>query len=495
MASPEHSNDRKLALSSKLSYGVGQYAEGLKNTSFGIFLLFFYNQVLGMPAWLGGVALFVALLFDAVSDPVAGSVSDGWRSRLGRRHPFMYASALPLGVLYWLLFTPPALGPVGLFVWLTIFAVLTRAAMTLYHVPHLALGAEMTENFEERTSVVAYRTALGVLGAISATVLGLGYFFRATEEFANGQLNPAQYSPYAGVLAVGMVVTILISAWGTQKEIPYLPKPAQQSEPFSALRVWRETVLALGNASFRWLFIGVVIVYVMVGVDNALNLYMNTFFWELAPSEIMAVTIVAPIGIVLGTPLTKYLHRWFDKRPAVVWGTAWWAACQILPVFLRLVGWFPENHTQTLLYTLLAIRFLQGVGVVQALVSFSSMIADIADEHELDTGRRQEGIFFGAVSFSNKAASGFGTMVAGFGLSLIAWPVGSEIKTAADVAPETLVHLGIFFGPCVAGFAVVSVWCLTRYRLTRARHQEILTELHVRRATRLAAADETGTGS
>lgn len=480
-------NDRKLALSTKLTYGVGQLAEGLKNLSFGLFLLFYFNQVLGVSGTLCGIALFIALLFDAVTDPMAGSLSDGWRSRLGRRHPFMYASAPPLGVAYWLLFSPPELGEWGLFVWLTVFAVLTRGAMTLYHVPHIALGAEMTENFEERTSIVGYRTAFGVLGGLLASALGFGVFFASSEQFPNGQLDASQYPPYALLLAVLMVTTIWISALGTQKEVPHLLPPPRGHGPFRLTRVFGETWLALQNVSFRWLFAGVIIVFVMVGVDGALGLYMNTYFWELRPGEILLIVVAAPLGIVLGTPLTRYLHRHFDKKPAVVWGTAWWGCWQILPVALRLVGWFPENGTPTLLWTLAVIRFIQGAGVVQALVSFGSMMADVADEHELASGRRQEGIFFGAVSFSNKAASGLGTALGGIGLDLIRWPKGPEIRTAADVPPETIVQLGIFYGPLVAGFAVVSVWCYAHYQLNRQRHQSILDELRAIRAARAEA--------
>ena len=109
------SNDRKLALSTKAYYGIGQFAEGLKNTSFGLFVLFYYNQVLGVSGTLCGLALGIALIFDALSDPLAGSISDNWRSRLGRRHPFMYAAAIPLALFFYALFSPPELEEIGLF--------------------------------------------------------------------------------------------------------------------------------------------------------------------------------------------------------------------------------------------------------------------------------------------------------------------------------------------------------------------------------------------
>ena len=123
--------DRLVPFTSKVAFGIGQFAEGLKNTGFGLFILFYYNQVLELPGTLAGLALFIALVFDAVTDPLAGSLSDNTKSRLGRRHPFMYASALPLALAFLGLFSPPTgLGDWGLFAWLTVFAILTRGAMT-----------------------------------------------------------------------------------------------------------------------------------------------------------------------------------------------------------------------------------------------------------------------------------------------------------------------------------------------------------------------------
>lgn len=479
------SNERIVAFSSKLNYGIGQIAEGLKNTSFNLFLLFYYNHVLGVPGTLCGMALSIALIFDAISDPVAGSMSDNWRSRWGRRHPFMYASAIPLAIAFYFLFSPPTemLSETGLFLWLLAFAVLTRASMTLYHVPHIALGAEMTNHFEERTVIVSFRMAFGYFGGMLTAIIGLGFFFAASEAFPNGQLNPGAYSPFALLLSVLMAVTIFVSAHGTLKEIPYLPKIPDNLPQISlwqaTVRVFSDTWLAIQNQSFRWLFAGVLIVFVMVGVDNALNFYVNTFFWELTPRQIMVFTVSAILGVVIGTIFTARLHKYLDKRPAVMFGTGWWAFWQILPIVLRLLDLFPENGTDTLFYTLVFIKFIQGVGVAQALVSFNSMMADIVDEHELHTNRRQEGIFFGAVAFSGKAASGLGILVAGIALDLIMWPEG--VRSAEEISPDVLTNLGIIYGPVVAAFAIVSVWAYGRYKLTRKRHREILLELEQRR--------------
>lgn len=480
------SNDRQIRFGSKLSFGVGQMAEGLKNWTFGTIVLFYFNQVLGVSGTLCGLALGIALLFDAVTDPLAGSLSDNWKSPRGRRHPFMYASALPLGICFLALFSPPQLSEMGLFAWLVVFSILTRGAMTLYHVPHIALGAEMTENFIERTSIVAYRTAFGFLGGMIAAVIAFGYYFA---DARGGRLNADAYLPFAGVLSVMMVVTIWYSAWGTRKEIPFLPRATGDADSRVLRRLVRETRAAFENQSFRWLFAGVLIVFLMVGVDGALNLYMYQYFWELTGRQILLLSILYPVGLIVGTLFTRTLHRVWDKKPGLVVGTAGWASLQILPVVLRLLDWFPANGTAELIFWLGLMKFVQGAIVQQAIVSFGSMMADVADEHELASGRRQEGIFFGAVAFSGKAASGLGNIFAGIGLDLIAWPRGPEIQTAADVEPLTLIHLGVLYGPIVAGFGVVSVWCYTHYRLDRQRHAAILRELGVARGAR---AQESG---
>ena len=472
----------RLTFATKLCYGTGQAAEGLKNGAFGIFLLFYYNHVLGLSGTLAGLALGIALVFDAITDPLVGSMSDNWRSRLGRRHPFMYAAIVPLALSFYFLLAPPALGELGLFFWLLTFAVLARGAMTLYYVPHVALGAELSHDFVERTTIVGYRQFFGTFGGLLAVVIGFGAFFASTPEYPQGQFNVQAYAPYALTLSALMSVAIFLSAWGTRGRIPWLPKPrgaaAGRLSAWGALaRMVRESVEALGNPSFRWMFFGILIVFLMVGVDGALNLYMNTFFWDLRSSDLLYFYIASPIGVMVGATFAGKLTTWFDKKPSVVWGTAWWSACQIVPVVLRMIGWFPENGTTELIVTLVAIKFVQGVGVVQALVTFGSMVADIADEHELLHGKRQEGIFFAAASFANKCTTGVGNIVAGVALDLIAWPRGAHIQSAQDVPHETIFQLGLIYGPIVSGFAVVCVWCYSHYTLTRARHQAIVAAL------------------
>ncbi len=468
----------------KFAYGIGQAGEGLKNAAFGTFLLFYYNQVLGLPGTMAGIAVGTAVIVDAFTDPLAGSLSDHWNSKLGRRHPFMYASIIPLCISFYFLFNPMVESQWALFVWLVVFTNLARTSMSLYHVPHIALGAELSDDFRERSSVVGYRTFLGTFGGLVAVFGGFQLFFAASPEFANGQLNEAAYAPYALFVSVLMAITIFWSAWGTRSVIPFLPK-VKASKRLSVadiiVRVLTDIKAAMRCGSFRWLFSGVLVVFIMVGVDGALNIYVYTYFWELTPSNIAFLFLGYPIGVMLGAFIAPMMHDRFGKKAGLIFGTGSWAFWQILPILLRLSDNFPENGSDLLLPLLILIRLIQGASTVQANVAYSSMVADVVDEHELETEQRQEGIFFAAVSFSAKAASGMGNIVAGFGLDIINWPRGVDVKTAADVPAETLMHLGILYGPIVAGFGIVSVLCYLPYSLTRQRHAEILETLEQRR--------------
>jgi len=471
-----------LSFNTKISYGIGQTSEGIKNGALKVFIFFYYTQVLGLSTSLTGIAVFIALIADAITDPLVGSLSDSWRSRLGRRHPFLYAAALPLAISLVGLYSPPELSELGLFVWLTVFAISTTVSITLFHVPHMSLGAELSSDFHERTAIVAYRFFFGYTGQMLAYFIGFYIFFADSPDFPHGgQFNREAYLPFGITMAAITLVVVLWSAWGTQSRIIHLVQPTVQHRYSGAWSVLRKAYADLGdaltNVSFRWLFVGALISYTMVGTDQALNLHMNTYFWELPSEGNLFFFMATPVGAVIGTFFCRKTNERFGKKQTLIFGSLWWVTCQTLPVVLRLVDYFPENGTTELVWTLIAIKFVQGLGVVQALVTSHSMMADITDAHELRTGKRQEGTFFAALSFSNKVTTGLGAAIAGFVLTAIAWPIDTTIRTAADVPADTLMWLGIVYGPIVATFALLSIYCYSRYDLDEARHQEIVVQL------------------
>ena len=454
----------KVPVHTKFAYGVGQIGEQVKNQGFSAFLFFYFTQVEGLSGSLAGAAILIALIFDAVTDPVAGSLSDNWKGPRGRRHPFMYAAAIPLGVTYVVLFNPPAsYGQLGLFLWLTVFAVAVRGAMTLYHVPHLAMGAELSDDYQERTSIVAWRTVLAVVGGGMVTITSYRLFFPETPQFENGMLNPEGYPHYALFAGLVMLVTIWYSAFGTRDRIPHMPKAPDSPERFSFRRILGEFGSAWQNISFRSLFIGFTLFGIFFGILATLGTHVNVFFWEFDTGQLQFLVLPALIGFILGSALVGRLHQRFDKLPTLVFGCIASAFIGNAAIVLRLLGFFPENGSVWLLPVVFVLLLLNTTIAATSFVSAGSMMADVAEQHVLRSGRAQQGIFFSATSFSGKLASGLGHFVAGVGLDWIAFPLESK---PSEVGPEAIQSLGLL-NLSAALITLGAIWVFRYYRIDR----------------------------
>ena len=464
----------------RAAFGIGQIAEGIQSAVFIFFLLFYYNQVLGVSGALCGLALAISLLFDAVTDPLVGNLSDAWHGRGGRRHPFMYVAALPLGLCFFGLFNPPVSGEWALFAWLLTMTILCRGAMTLYHVPHSALGAELSSDYTERTLLVATRHFFGAIAYIGVFVLGFLIYFVPTEEYPNGQLNPQAYGPFTGWLALAMTLSVWYSAFGTRRRIPHLPQ-ARPEQRFEIMGLVRQTWLASQNTSFRALIIGFAIIIIAFGAAGALNMYMLTFFWQLQPSGVMLVLIAGPIASMIGYATARRFFSRFEQRQGVMVGIGVWLLAHGSSVPLFQAGLLPEPGTTGILIAAIVFGMIGAFGIAQLLVGMGTMLADITDEYELESGLRQEGIFFGAFSFTNKCSAALGSLIGGSILDLLQWPAGEGVRSAADIPPAVLDNLGWVWGPLTAVLAVPGLLWVARYRLNRERHQAILDALEGRR--------------
>ena len=162
---------RILSLRARFAYALGSAAYGVKENGLLYFLLLFYTAVLGLPPhWVGSV-LALALVIDAISDPIVGYLSDKWQSsrfNWGRRHPFMYVAAVPMALAYAFLWNPPAeASQLSLLAWLISFVIIIRLLSTVYELPNAALGPELTSNYDERTALMSYRTAAATFGGLT----------------------------------------------------------------------------------------------------------------------------------------------------------------------------------------------------------------------------------------------------------------------------------------------------------------------------------------
>lgn len=471
----------KISFSTRLAFGVGQTAEGIKGSSFNIFLLFYFRQVLGLSGTLCGLALLIALFFDAFSDPMAGYLSDNYRSvRWGRRHPFMFLSAVPLAITFYFAFSPiDGLGQTGLFIWLTVFAVLVRLSMTLYHVPHFALGAELSTDYHERTTLFSYSTFFGYFGGLGVALAGYNFFFVETPEYANGLLNEKAYPWFALTGAVIMWVTIWVSAYGTRKRIPYLPPVPQKAEAFRFWNVGVEFFQALKNPSLRAVFFGYIIFIVTMGVRDVMINYLGVYFFELTSAQISLFLVAYFLGMLAAVMIATRVHQWIDKKPTLVLSLIGYLVFTTATPGLRFVGLLPDNHTPLLLPTILVLSFIGYACLVMNAITINSMLADIIDENELATHKRQEGIFYSARSFATKTSAGLGLLAAGVAIDVMGFP---EKAVPGDVDAEVIRMLGMFWGPLSGLFCLIALVFYMRYRLNAKSHKQIMSALEERRS-------------
>ena len=471
---------RRLPLSSKLGFGVGQVGEGITGVIFGTFTLFFYNQVLGVSASLSAVALAVAMVFDAVSDPLAGSISDRLAHKWGRRLPMMAGSALPLAVSVIALFNPPSDMPeVFYFGWLMVFAVLARLFLTLYHVPHLALGAEMAHDYTDRTRVFSYSQAFSTLATAGFPFLMYSFIFPTPEDGTHGLLNAAGYPQMSGIAAAAIVVTIALCVWGTKKEVPYLPTWQPEHERLGVGRLWREVRQALSSKSYRMLLFGMIIILLVLGVEATFIVYLYVHFWELPTEWMRWLGPTMLMGLPISVIMIPHLTKLFDKQKLRIgMGLVVQINMNILLILRLFTDVLPENGDPLLFVLFLCSSFLSGLMSPAMLVNFNSMFADVADELEFKAGVRQEGIIYSARSFCSKTAGGLATILGGVALDLIGFPRGAEV---GSIDPEMIYHLGLIAGPPVMAIGIASMSFFLFYELSRERMTEIGEVLTQRR--------------
>lgn len=462
-----------LRLRTRLLYGSGTVAFGIKDHGFNALLMLFYNQVVGLPAAWVGSAIMIAMIADALFDPLLGQYSDNVRTRWGRRHPFMYAAALPIALFYVLLWTPPAMAHSVQFAWLVATAILVRFAISLYEIPSTALLAEFTRDYDERTKLVAARYFFGVCGGIGMTVLTFGYFLRPTAAQPVGHLNAGGYVTYAWVAAAIMMLSVLISSLGTQKEVLKRPAlPPVVKAPVG--QMLREMLGILVHPAYVSILLASLFFAVASGLTLSLGVYFSTYFWELSASQIAVVASTAILGILLAFAVVLPMSTRFGKKPAAMLMFTLALVSSVLPLILRLGGLFPANGDPLLLWLLMGQFAFNMTTTIAGGILAVSMVADVTDQIQLETGRRSEGLLFSAATMVNKAISGMGIMLAGLLLSFVGFPEGAQ---PGQVSTEALRGLASIYIVTLSATTVIAIGCLAFYPISRARHAENIRRL------------------
>lgn len=468
------SDRRPVSIGRKVAYGFGSVAFGVKSNGFDYFFLIFYSQVMGVSAYLVSLALMIALIVDALSDPLIGYLSDNTRSRWGRRHPFMYAAAIPASVAYYFVWNPPAgLQGDALFPYIVTLAILVRTLITVYEIPSSSLVAEMSDDYDERTSMLSYRYFFGWTGGTLMGAFATIFILVPTATISNGMFNVEGHGQVGAIAATVIFLAIMISALGTHKMIPDL-KPPPPARQMSVGLIYREVFETLASRSFLALFLAALFGAVASGVSTTLSFYFSTFFWGFTTEQIglisLSVVISALMAFFISPIISKRLGK---KRGAITIGLMAFTVAPA-PIFLRLLGLMPENGDPALFPLVLSIIVVDVALIIAYQTLSASMIADLVEEAEIKTQRRNEGVFFASVTFVRKVTQGIGAAVAGVLLTISQFPVGA---TPDQVPESVLTTFGWLYVPVIFGLWMIMIACLSLYSVDRKKHEANLETL------------------
>lgn len=454
----------KIPLFDKIGYGTGNFGFGIVFQIIATYFVFYSTAILKIPGTIIGTAVSLSVIWDAVTDPMMGYISDrtGFR-HFGRRH-------------FYILFGTVALSLTNFFLWdldpgfslpvktalVLILLLLIKTFMTIYTVPYTALGAELTSDYDERSSIQGIRTIFFLLGLSIATVMGMYLFFGPTPEYPQGQLNPAAYRN------LGLTSSLMALAFGlycyftTKKYIPYLPGiDSDGARPdFRIARLVEDILEAMKNRDYKYVVLGYMFTNTATALIGSVGLHVFTYTF-LFDNTAIAFIIGVQFGIsIISQPLWVMISKRIDKKPAIVLGLSLSLAAGLY--FLALV--LLRDITTGNVFYFLPYSILAGFGSAVLFSLPLSMIADTIDVQELATGERNEGVFYGCQTLFYKLAQSLAILILGFILDLINFD--SEL---IHQPVGTVITLGMVLAiGCIICF-VLAVASYSRYSLDKTK--------------------------
>ncbi|MEL7030861.1 MAG: MFS transporter [Pseudomonadota bacterium] len=471
--------EKKLGHLTRMAFGVGGAAGGIKNNGFDYVLLLFYSQILGLPGWWVAGAIWIALIIDAVSDPVVGYWSDNLRSKLGRRHPFLYAAAIPVAIAYFFVWNPPTgLEDSSLFAWLLTLTIIVRVGYTLFEVPSLSLAAELSQDYDVRTMLMSYRYFFAWIGGLTIQVMLFAVFLEPSEGDAQGFQHIPGWNTYGLVAAIAIFSAIAITALGTHHRIPNLKKPPAKRQ-LTIGKIFSEIWETLSNPSFRALFIATLFGLLATGISATLNQYINSFFWNFTGDQLALLTLAVFVSSGMALLVAPIAGRvWGKKRAAIIIGLLAFTLAPA-PVFARLLGLLPENGTPELFYIILTVTVFDIALIIAYQMLAASMVTDIVEESELKTGRRSEGTFFAGITFIRKLSQGIGVLTASLILAAASIAPGTRVE---DASADSVAALGWGYATTLLTVWMLMLIAISFYRISREDHARNLEALAARQA-------------
>jgi Na+/melibiose symporter-like transporter len=435
----DHIDGERVPWLTRLAYSLGNVCETILSRSFELFVLFFYTQVLGLSGTLAGAAILVAMIADAITDPLVGAFSDSLKSRWGRRHAPMFLSALPSALFFVALFYPPGdLSSLALCAWLAFTAIGLRVSVTFFHIPWSTQIAELSNEPRERVTLAVLRNIFAAVANFAVVAVAFDVFFVATDEYPRGQENPANYLPFALAIAGSLILVILFSAAGTYRRIRAREDKVAPSPRFSVKALWpawRDMVFGFKN--FRCLFLGSLFVLTAFSMYNSMALYLGSYFWDLTGDEIkvwqFAVILGAAVTLLVGKPIVDRLPHPLLFSGGIGLGVTLF----VVPLLARLLG-FVEVGTDAVMPLLRTSNGLAGLCLGVVMIVSAVISSETADDYERRTGINATALLFGFVFLAMKTASGLGKLLAGLIIDAIALPSAENADLITQAQLDSL---------------------------------------------------------
>jgi GPH family glycoside/pentoside/hexuronide:cation symporter len=445
----------KLTRRQKWAYGFGDLSFSLTTTIIGAYFAIYLTDVVGVSPAIAAVAIFIGSTWDYINDPIVGYLSDRTRSRWGRRRPFLLFGALPLLLVFTLMWwKPPFSGAITLAIYYSLLYALYDTVSTFTYMPYYALTPELTSDYDERTSLTSTRMFFSILGSLIAFTIPL---------LIIGKFNPSNADRVllmGGIFGLASAVPLLIVFFGTRERREFMKQEQPTlKQAIRSVRNNRPFIFGLVIFLFTWVTISI--------IQLILLYYVKYVVRREADSDLIMATIF--VVAMLTLPLWEKISRRLNKRLAYIIGTAF-----LMLVLLTLSSLNPATD----LALLLVLCVLAGIGVSAAHVLPWSMIPDAIEYGEWSTGERHEGMFYSLITLAQKVAVSIALPLALLILNSSGYLINSSTQ------PESVINaIRLIAGPIPAILLILGIVFALLYPLGRENYSQIARQLEARRKT------------
>ncbi len=458
--------DKKLNLKTKLAYGAGDLGPAITANISVFFLLVFFTNVAGIPAGLAGSILMVGKIWDAINDPFVGVLTDRTESkRWGRRLPWLLYGAIPFGIFFFLQWIVPSTNVWVLFWYYVIIGVISQVFFTVVNLPYTAMTPELTQDYDERTSLNSIRFAFSIGGSILSLLL-------ARLIFALIDNRQQQYLALAAVCAVISVLGLFWCVWGTRDRVLAFEAKRTQSEESESIPFREQIKIVFNNKPF--LFVIGIYLFSWLGVQITASVipYFVIYCMKLEESDVPTVMIGVQGTALLMLFVWGALSKRVGKKAVYFMGMFLW--------IIAATGLFFLQPGQIGLMYVLAV--MAGCGVSVAYLVPWSMMPDVIELDELQTGQRREGLFYGFMVLLQKFGLAFGLFLVGIALQSSGFQENVPGQTQLPIQPDAaLSAIRIAVGPIPIISLICGLFLTYFYPITREMHAEMLLKLEEKR--------------